>query len=66
MINTFTIEEIKSMQLDWINNFLSIDNFANYYSLTLEQAHEVISYNRSLKSNYSKSIKDVTFEDWLK
>ena len=33
----------EDMYLDWINNFLTIDCFAEHYNLTTEQAKELIN-----------------------
>jgi len=36
------MNKFHEMYLDWVNNFLTVDVFASYYNLTLEQAHYVI------------------------
>ena len=37
---------IESIYLDWLNNFLTLECFAEYYSLTLDQAYDVIQWGR--------------------
>ena len=44
-------EEVKkliNMFLDWKNNFLTVGRFAEYYSLTIDKANEVINKGREL------------------
>jgi hypothetical protein len=33
---------LESLYLDWVNNFVSMERFAEWHGLTLEQAREVI------------------------
>lgn len=39
MIHKMTLEEI---YLDWINNFLSTEKFAEHYELEIKDAHKLI------------------------
>lgn len=44
-------EEVKkliNMFLDWKNNFLTVGGFAEYYSLTIDKANEIINKGREL------------------
>lgn len=44
-------EEVKrliNMFLDWKNNFLTVGRFAEYYSLTIDKANEIINKGRQL------------------
>jgi hypothetical protein len=44
-------EEVKkliNMFLDWKNNFLTVGRFAEYYSLTIDKANEIIDKGRQL------------------
>ena len=44
-------EEVKkliNMFLDWKNNFLTVGRFAEYYSLTIDKANEIINKGREL------------------
>ena len=45
---TWTLEEIQAMYLDWVNNFLTVDVFAEHYGITKEQAEGIISIGRTL------------------
>lgn len=42
MMLTFTPKQIESMRLDYINNFLTLERFAEYYNLTLEEAKRIL------------------------
>ncbi len=37
----------EEMYLDWVNNFLTVDAFAEYYSLSTEEAEQLINEQRS-------------------
>ena len=37
----------EEMYLDWVNNFLTVDVFAQYYSLSTEEAEQLINEQRS-------------------
>lgn len=39
-------QKIEDLYIDWVNNFLTVPRFAEYYGLTEEQAHRVISTGR--------------------
>ena len=34
------------LYLDWVNNFLTIEHFAEHYSMTVEHAKEIIEHER--------------------
>lgn len=34
---------IERMYLDWYNNFCTIERFAEYYNLSIEQARQIIN-----------------------
>ena len=34
--------------MDWFNNFLSVERFAEYYGLEIEQAEKVINVGRKI------------------
>ena len=40
--------KIEALYLDWFNNFLTVDRFAEYYAMTPETASRVISIGRKL------------------
>jgi len=40
--------ELQKVYLDWVNNWLTRDRFAEYYGLTLDQAHRVIELGRDI------------------
>lgn len=37
---------LQELFLDYFNNFLSVERFAEYYNLTIENAELVIEYGR--------------------
>jgi hypothetical protein len=41
-------EKIESLYIDWFNNFLTVDRFAEHHGLTVEQASRVINTGRAL------------------
>ena len=36
----------EALYLDWLNNFLTLDRFAEYYSMTREDASQAINAGR--------------------
>lgn len=42
------VQKLINMFLDWKNNFLTVGRFAEYYSLTVDKANEIIDKGRSL------------------
>jgi hypothetical protein len=49
-------EEIIAIYLDWVNNFLSLDKFADHYGLDEIDAYEIIELGRIL--NNEKATKN--------
>jgi len=41
-------QKIEGLYLDWFNNFLTVDRFAEYYGLNIGQARRVINIGRAL------------------
>lgn len=39
---------LKDMYLDWVNNFLTVEKFAEYYTLSVKDALVVIERGRKL------------------
>ena len=44
-------EFIINMHLDWVNNFLSLEKFAEHYGLTELDANYIIELGRNLNNN---------------
>jgi hypothetical protein len=42
---------ISSMYLDYVNNFLTVDAFAQYYYLPIDEARQVIEQGREIQDN---------------
>jgi hypothetical protein len=43
--NASTLHDtLEAVYLDWVNNFLSIERFAEHYGITEQQAHLLIYY----------------------
>ena len=47
-MNTIELTKEEAMYLDWFNNYLTIEKFANDYNMTIKQANELIEYNKSI------------------
>lgn len=47
----------KKLFLDYFNNFLSIQNFADYYSFTLKQANWIIEQGKKDHENFVSDLK---------
>ena len=44
--------ELEKMYLDYVNNFLTVERFAEYYSISVKEANDIINLGRIL--NHSK------------
>tara|TARA_R100000353_G_scaffold126445_1_gene89779 strand:+ start:306 stop:443 length:138 start_codon:yes stop_codon:yes gene_type:complete len=44
--------ELEKMYLDYVNNFLTVPRFAEYYGITVTEANEIINLGRII--NHSK------------
>lgn len=40
---------IESIYLEWVNDFLTIQGYADYYGMTYEQAEQVIKFVKEYK-----------------
>lgn len=49
--NTITKDQVIKMYLDYVNNFLTVNAFAEYYGLSYWQANKVINLGRELLNN---------------
>lgn len=50
-------KQLQDVYLDWLNNFVSTDRFAEYYGLTLEQAVKLLDVARDV---HEKSVKNLS------
>tara|TARA_R110000787_G_scaffold126186_2_gene237418 strand:+ start:1547 stop:1690 length:144 start_codon:yes stop_codon:yes gene_type:complete len=39
---------MERLYLDWVNNFLTVKSFAEYYDLTVKEANETIDLGREV------------------
>jgi len=42
------------MYLDYVNNFLTVDAFAQYYYLPIDEAWQVIEQGRNIQNNITE------------
>lgn len=45
-----TREQLVNVYLDWYNNFLSIEGYASYYGLTIDEADRLINLARMVSN----------------
>ena len=45
------------MYLDWVDNFLTVERFAEYYNMTQEHAEEIIRVGRIYNNNRSYAVR---------
>lgn len=48
-------EKIEAMYLDYFNNFLTVERFADYYNLNVVQALRLLAIGRKLNDKWSKT-----------
>ena len=44
--NILNEEQLQTIYLDWVNNYLTVEVFAEHYGLTEYEAHDVIDFGR--------------------
>lgn len=47
-----TIQDLQTIYLDWTNNFLTMEKFAEHYSMTLPQAHATLMAGRKAHEEF--------------
>lgn len=45
--------------MDWFNNFLTLDRYADYYGLEKDQAHKVINAGRKIHDDRAVALKNL-------
>jgi hypothetical protein len=55
-------KKLMDLYLDWVNNFLTVERFAEYYELSLERAHRVINLGRTLHEKRVEKWRQSHFE----
>ena len=62
-------EWIESMYLDYFNNFLTVDTFAEHYGLSMEQANEIINKGRAINLTrpvvFNYQVKNKKYKEWI-
>jgi hypothetical protein len=48
----FTIAELQEMYLDWVNNFLTVKVFAEYYEISVTTAADIIEEGETIYELY--------------
>lgn len=43
-----SLDKFVAMYLDWVNNFLTVERFAEHYAISEEQANEIIKLGRTI------------------
>jgi len=43
-------KKIQEMYLDWVNNFLSLERFSEYYNIPPQKAEKIINLGRILNN----------------
>lgn len=50
---TYPKNQWPELYLDWVNNFLTVERFAEYYGVTVEHANEILNAGRD-SDNFTK------------
>ena len=49
-----TIADLQTIYLDWVNNFLTLEKFAEHYGMTVLQAHATMVLGRQVHDGYAE------------
>ena len=55
------VQKLINLFLDWKNNFLTVGRFAEYYSLTVDKANELIDKGRELNEQRAEKEQNLVF-----
>jgi hypothetical protein len=50
LIDMYARQKYINMYLDYVNNFLTVEKFAEHYQITTEKAQTILSIGKSLNS----------------
>ena len=60
---------LEQMYLDYFNSFLTVERFADYYSLSMEQAQEIINKGRAINITrpvvFNYQVKNKKYKEWI-
>ena len=63
------VAEIEELYIDWCNNFLTIDRFAEYYSISKEKAMNIIILGRKINRKWPEifdyRVKNESYREWI-
>ena len=51
----YRIDKYPELYLDWVNNFITVERFAEYYGMSVKQAEDIIKIGRA-SDNFTKCI----------
>lgn len=51
LIEMYVQKKYEKMYLDYVNNFLTVEKFAEHYNMTVERAKEIINIGRNFHEN---------------
>tara|TARA_R110000803_G_scaffold16816_5_gene46075 strand:+ start:1151 stop:1345 length:195 start_codon:yes stop_codon:yes gene_type:complete len=55
-MNNFTNKQAQTMYLDWFNNYLSTEKFAEHYNLSMVEVENILDRGRKL--NYLNALSN--------
>lgn len=55
-LETFDQDQIESFYLEYFNNFLTIDRFAEYYNFTRYEASRILDIGKEINHNKNEEI----------
>ena len=58
-MENYTSTQIETMYLDYFNNFLSMERFAEYYNLCIIDAEEIIKQGRTINHRKNEQINKI-------
>ena len=60
---------MEKMYLDYFNNFLTVERFAEYYSISTDKAHEIINKGRTINHTnpevFNYEVKNKNYKEWI-
>tara|TARA_B110000285_G_scaffold108418_1_gene123087 strand:+ start:136 stop:324 length:189 start_codon:yes stop_codon:yes gene_type:complete len=53
-IETMKEEELQALYMEWFNNFITVELFAEYLECSVDTAHQIVYYGREAHNRLSK------------
>ena len=65
-MKNYTDGEVHDMYLDWLNNFISTENFREHYDLGMAETENILDRGRKIQDEINKLSAEDLINEWTK